>query len=157
MYRFNKHRITGFLLVVLVVMMLPSCAYATVLTFTVPAGRQTIRPISLSVDDHVVIKVSVVGNEGDNTLDFSLNYPNGTVKMAFFQSGSVDYPFVCEVDGQYTLNFSNVAYAHDKLVSLDYEIDHYILGMPQMFFLAIIIAVLCVAAVAVFILMGRQH
>jgi len=157
MYSFNKHRTTSLLLTILIATMLLSCAYATVLTFTVPAGEETTKPLGLSIDDHVIIKISVIGNGGDNTLDFSLNYPNGTVKRAFFQSGSIDYPFVCDLEGQYTLNFSNVAYAHGKLVSVDYEIEHYILGMPQTFFLTIVIAVVCVAAVAVFILMGKPH
>ena len=157
MHPFNKHQTTSTLLAILVATMLLSCAYATVMTLNVPAGEETTRLIGLSIDDHVIIKVRVVGSDGDNTLDFSLNYPNGTVKMAFFQSGSIDYPFVCEVEGQYTMNFSNVAYAHAKQVTVDYEIDHYILGMPQMFFLTIIIAIMCVAAVAVFILMGRQR
>ena len=153
-----KYRwIAGSLLSVLVATMLLASVYATVSSFTVNAGETTTRPLDLSVDDHVVVKVSVLGDEGDSTIDFYIAYPNGTVMQAFGQTGNVNYPFVCDVEGRYTLNFSNTVSSHNKFVTLDYEIDHYILGMPQMFFLVMIIGVLCVAAVAVFILMGRQH
>lgn len=55
------------------------------------------------------------------------------------------------------MHFSNTDSLEDKLVTLDYEIEHYIFGMPQMLFLAIIIVLVCIAAVAAFILMGKQH
>jgi hypothetical protein len=137
--------------------LLLSTTLATVTVFDVQAGQAVQTQLSLAVDDHVVIKVSVLGDEGESTLDFFLNYPDGTVMRAFPQTGSVDYPFVCTVEGQYTLNFSDVAYTHNKHITLDYEVEHYIFGMPQMFFLAVIVAIMCVAAVAVYVLMGRQH
>lgn len=55
------------------------------------------------------------------------------------------------------MHFSNSASSEDRLVSLDYEVQHYILGMPQMLFLTAVIVVVCVAAVAVFILMGKPR
>ena len=56
----------------------------------------------------------------------------------------------------YTLHFSNVASAEDRLVTLDYEVTSYIFGMPQTLFLVLIACVLCVGAVAVFILMSKH-
>jgi len=47
--------------------------------------------------------------------------------------------------------------SEDKLVTLDYEIQHYIFGIPQMLFLTIIIVLISVAAVATFILMEKPH
>lgn len=54
-------------------------------------------------------------------------------------------------------SFPTFGSSEDKLVSLDYEVQHYIFGMPQMLFLTIIIVLVCVAAVAVFILMGKPR
>lgn len=78
-------------------------------------------------------------------------------KAAFDNVGNINYGFVCDEEGKYLMHFSNVGSSEDKLVSLDYEIQHHVFGMPQMLFLTIIIVVVCVAAVAVFILMGNQH
>jgi hypothetical protein len=82
-------------------------------------------------------------------------YPNGTAKD-FGMEGDFHYSFVCDAEGEYFLLFLNPS-SGEKLVALDYEIDHYIFGIPQMLFLAIIIAVICVAAVAVFIFMGKPR
>ncbi len=155
----NRRCFAGFLLASLVAMMFLPPAYARTMTLNVAAGEEKSEPLNLSVDDHVVMKVSVIGLGGgsENVLDFSLCNPDGTVKKSFVGTGSVDYSFICEVDGTYAMNFSNVAYPHDKQVTLNYEIEHYIFGMPQMFFLTIVIAILCVAAVAVFIFMGKPH
>jgi len=45
----------------------------------------------------------------------------------------------------------------DKLVTLDYEVEHYIFCIPQMVFLTIIIAIICIIAVATFILQSKTH
>jgi hypothetical protein len=140
--------VTSFLTVV-------SIASATVMNFPVHAVEEV--RLNLVVEDHVVMKFTVVGAWNDNTLDFWLAYPNGTVKLAFNNIGNVDYSFVCDKDGEYVLHFSNPSPTVDKQVSLDYEVQHYILGMPQMLFLTIIIVGVCVAAVGVFILMGKPR
>jgi hypothetical protein len=41
-------------------------------------------------------------------------------------------------------------------VALNYEIDHYIFGIPQMLFMALIIVLACVGGVAAFVLLGRK-
>ncbi len=47
--------------------------------------------------------------------------------------------------------------SENKLVTSDYEIQHYIFGIPQMLFLTTIIVLVSVTAVATFILMGKPH
>jgi len=79
------------------------------------------------------------------------------VKVEYSKVGTVSYPFVCDEAGEYFLHFSNTDTSEDKLVTLDYEIQHYIFGIPQMLFLTIIIVLVSVAAVATFILMGKPH
>jgi hypothetical protein len=130
-------------------------AEATAMNFTVPAGEEITKIINLSIDDHVVIKFTVIG-QTEHTLNFSITYPNGTVQ-AFGKTGDFSYPFVCNQEGQHILNFSNTDSLEDKLVTLDYEVDHYILGMPQMLFLTILIVLVCIAAVAAFIFMGKPR
>ena len=145
------------LLVAIASPVLCQAAYATTLNITVHGGEEVTRPLTLAVEDRVAIKFTVVGGQSGNTLDFRLTYPNGTAKATFDNVGNVNYGFICDEEGEYAMHFSNVGSSEDKLVSLDYEVQHYIFGMPQMLFLTIIIVLVCVAAVAVFILIGKPH
>jgi len=128
-------------------------AQATVSTFTVGSGKIVTQPLNLAVEDHVVIKVTVVGQS--DSLGFSIICPNGTVRD-FGKIGYFSFSFVCTEDGDYILRFSNLE-SSEKLVTLNYEIQHYIFGIPQMLFLVIIIVVVCAAAIAVFIFMGKPR
>lgn len=130
-------------------------AEATAMDFTVHGGDEVTKSLSLAVDDHVLITFTVVG-ASESSIHFYMTYPNGTEKD-FGDVGDLNYGFVCHAEGEYVLHFSDVGSSEDKLVTLDYEIDHYIFGIPQMLFLAIIIAIVCVIAVAVFIFMGNPH
>ncbi len=130
---------------------------ATVASFTVQAGKEITRLLSLAVEDHVAIKFAVVGGQGGSTLDFWITCPNGTNKAINLDVGNLDYRFVCDKEGEYVMHFSNDGSFEDMFVSLDYEIQHYILGMPQMLFLTMAVVLVCVAAVAVFILMGKRY
>jgi hypothetical protein len=130
-------------------------ALATSVSFTVHGGEEVTRVLKLSVEDHVFVSFTVIGASG-STIHFYLVYPNGTVRD-FGNVGDFHYTFVCDVDGNYVLHFSNLGSSVDKLVTLDYEIEHYIFGIPQMLFLAIVIAVICVIAVASFVFLSKTH
>lgn len=131
-------------------------AAATVLNPTVGPGEEETRTLNLAVDDHVLITFTVVGGHDESTLDFFITCPNGT-ELDFGETGTFSYSFVCDLEGEYVLHFSNVDYSEEKSVTGDYEIEHYILGMPQMLFLTIVIVLVCLAAVAAFILMGKPR
>jgi hypothetical protein len=131
--------------------------FSTTGDFPIPGGEEKTIPISLQVDDHVLIKFSVAYGNGDNFVDFYVNCPNGTRIMYNPNSAGASYSFVCDSGGNYIIHISNKGSTAEVWVALDYEIDHYILGMPQMLFLAILIALICVVAVAVFVLTGRSR
>jgi hypothetical protein len=129
---------------------------ATVDTIAVPAGGHETKMLSLAVDDRVAIRFTVVGAGSDNALDFWIVCPNGTM-IAASSNGVFTYAFVCDKEGSYTLHFSNPATSVEKLVSLNYEVQHYIFGMPQMLFMVIVIVGVSVAAVSVFVFMGKPR
>jgi len=129
-------------------------ARAAVTSFTVPRGEEMTKSISLVVEDHVLVKITVVGQTG-STLDFCITDPDENVKAEYNDTGNVNYCFVCDEAGEYVLHFSNTDTSEDKLVTLDIEIQHYIFGIPQMLFLTIIIVLVCLCAVATFVLMGN--
>jgi len=145
-----------FLFIAIVLAILVQPAGATAVSFTVPKGEEITKSISLVVEDHVLVKFTVVGQTA-NTLDFCITDPHEAVKVEYSNVGTVSYPLVCDEAGEYILHFSNAGTSEDKLVTLDYEISHYIFGIPQMLFLTTIIVLVSVAAVATFILMGKPH
>jgi len=151
-----KKELIRFLFIVMVFSILVQLAEATTLNFTVPKGEEKTMSLSLEVEDHVSIKLAVVGQTG-STLDFCITGPHGNVIVEYSNRGSVDYRFVCDEAGEYVLHFSNTDTSEDKLVVLNYEVQHYIFGIPQMLFLTIIIVLVCMGAVAVFILMGKPR
>lgn len=152
MIRFRK-LLVRFFFVAIIISIIVQLADATSMNFTVHGGEEATKSIYLYVNDRVLIRFIVVG-QSDNNLNFHISFPTGTVED-FGEIGNFDYSFICNVEGTYVLSFSNINSSEDKLVTLYYENQHYIFGIPQMFFLAIIISIICVAAVAVFILMGR--
>jgi hypothetical protein len=129
-------------------------SHATTTGFTLKGGEELTHPINLIVEDRVLIQFKVIG-ETSNTLSFSISFPNGTVKE-FGESGDFSYSFICDAEGEYTLNFTNNDQTENKLVTLNYEIDHYIFGMPQMLFMVIVIAVISVVGVAVFVGLSKK-
>jgi len=150
-----KKHLTRSLLAAAIVLLLVPTARATAESFTVRAGQEETKTLSLVVEDHVQIRFTVTG-QATNVMDFYITDPHGNVMETFGNTGNLNCAFVCSQEGEYRLHFSNVASTEDKLVSLDYEVQHYIFGMQQTLFLTLIVVGICVAAIAVFILMSKH-
>ena len=151
-----RMRLTFIFLGVLAALLLTPIAMATAMSFTVQAGQEVTKTLNLAVDDHVQIRFTVTG-QTTSALGFYVTDPAGNVKVTFGIIGNLNYAFVCSEQGEYGLHFSNIGSTEDKLVSLDYEVEHYMFGMPQMLFLTLIVVGICVVMVAVFILIGKTR
>ena len=138
------------------IVLLISSVKATAMSFTVPAGQVEIKTLSLDVEDHVTITFTVTG-QAMSGLDFYILDPQGNVQKDFSNASYVNYQFVCSEEGEYKLYFSNAGSTEDELVSLDYEVQQYIFGMPQMLFLTLIVVGICMAMVALFVFMGKPR
>jgi len=151
----TRKYLTFSLLATTIVLILVPAVIAAAQSFTVRAGREETISLSLAVDDHVQMFFTVTG-QTSNALDFYIADSRGNIMKDFGATDNVNYAFVCSQEGEYKLHFSNVVSAGDKLVSLDYEVQHYIFGMEQNLFLTLIIVGLCVTMVAVYILMSKR-
>ena len=129
-----------------------SC-HAVMTSLTVKSEDEFICPLNLVLEDRVSIQYKTVGGK-TNGLQFSMKFPNGTVRD-FGTSGDFTYTFVCDAEGEYLLDFAN-SDELDMLLTLEYEIEHYIFGMPQMLFMVALIAVISLAGVAAFIGLSRK-
>jgi len=126
--------------------------WATTLSITVPAGEQVDQIIDLKVDDHVRIQFNVLG-EDNSYISFSIVYPNST-EVNFSEVGVFSYNFISDTKGECKLFFVNNDLAENKLITLNYEVESYLFGMPQTQFLLIFIAVICVMMIAFYSLLS---
>ena len=126
--------------------------WATTLSITVPAGEQVDQIIDLKVDDHVRIQFNVLG-EDNSYISFSIVYPNST-EVNFSEVGVFSYNFISDTKGECKLFFVNNDMAENKLITLNYEVESYLFGMPQTQFLLIFIAVICVMMIAFYSLLS---
>jgi len=152
--RLDRRVCAFFLILIPVIFIFAGTASATIARLTVQDDKEEIYPIKLANEDRVLIQFTVIG-QSKNTLQFSIAFPNGTV-IDYGEIGVFHLSFISTFEGQCLLNFTNNDLGDSKQVTLDYEIDHYTFGMPQMLFMTILIAVVCVAGVAVFIGLSRK-
>ena len=129
-------------------------AHATTENFTVPPESEVTRSLSLHENDRVSIGFSVVG-ESANGLNFYVTDPNGDTVLRHEGVGQKSLSFLVEMAGTYILHFENSHSSGDKMVTLNYDIEHLIMGMPQTMFLVLIIVGVLVVAIATFTLMGK--
>ena len=152
MTRFKKLLIYSFLVTIIISVIIPS-VQAKALKFTVPRSAEWTEFLELAVDDRVTITFTVVG-QIDSSVHFYITYPNGT-ESDFGEQGHLEHRFVCVAEGECILHFDNQDPSEDKLVTLNYEVHHYLFGMPRMLFLAMVIVLILQAAVAAFAQLGK--
>ena len=154
-------RVPSFILVILVLLaVFTRVGQAMVTTLTVKGGEEVTYAVNLVAEDRVLIQFSAVAEssvgEASNTVHSWVVSPDNVTLRDFGEVGQASFSFVCEVEGEYTMHFVNNDLTSDKRVTLNYEIDHYIFGMPQMLFMALIIVLACVGGVAAFVMLGRK-
>ena len=86
---------------------------------------------------------------------FSLVFPNSTV-ISVGDVGQYSTSFTSDVGGTCELNFDNSNSSTPVFVALNYEVDHYILGIPEMIFVLAAIVVLLMVIVTGYIIMSKH-
>ena len=126
---------------------------ASTMSVTVSGGEEISQNIGLEVDDQLVIQFKVIGQK-NSLISFSITYPNST-QISYGEISEYSQTLLCDETGEYTLNFINNDVSESKLVSLNYNVEHYVFGIPKLFFFAIIIAVICLTMIAAIAYMGK--
>jgi hypothetical protein len=127
--------------------------FASVQSYTVGAGQEVVCKISVSSGDKVHFSFVTAGDES-NMLSFSVVFPNSSSKD-FGKVGQCSSSFVSNVKGSCDLHFVNNDSSQAVVVTVSYEVEHFIFGMPQMLFLLALITVLLLAVVAGYVIMGK--
>jgi hypothetical protein len=122
-------------------------------SLSIQAGEEIVRNISVSAEDQVRIAFTVLSDSSSN-FRFYIVFPNGTTGD---YGGATNYNvnFVSDVGGECELHFDNTNSSSSQLVTLNYEIEHYYFGIPEIPFLIIVIVFLLLCIVAGYIIMGK--
>jgi len=123
--------------------------------FNLAPGNQTAYKIAVSSGDRVQVTFTAIGDDS-NSLFFSIVFPNSTVANL----GNVDQysaSFRSNVGGTCELCFNNTSSSETIFVGLNYEVDHYILGIPEMIFVLGAIVVLLMAFVGGYVIMSKRN
>jgi len=102
--------------------------------------KEHIVTLSLKETDSVRGSFSVVSDD-ETGVNFFVTDPQNRTILRNSNVKQKSFSFVAEVTGNYQLHFDNsVSSVHRKTVALNYNITHYIMGMPQEQFLFLVIA-----------------
>ena len=141
------------ILVLILITIIISVGHASTESVSIKPSDDFIQSIELAEGDQVSLTFSVLG-PAPNTLHFYVLLPNGTtIDYGIGSQGSVS--FSTDVEGKCLLHFENSDSSDVQLLTLDYTVEHYILGLSTLLFVLLAIAVLLVFVVAGYIVMGK--
>ncbi len=141
------------LLLVFSVASLIGLATATTESLNVQAGKELVRTIDLAAEDRILTTFTVIGQTSD-VLHFWIVFPNATPRD-YGEISQCRISFTSEVEGEFELHFNNINSSSTQLVTLNYEVEHYYFGIPQVPFLMLVIILLLLAIVAGYVIMGK--
>ena len=127
--------------------------HATTESFNVDAGKEFVCKIDVASGDRVQLTFVTTG-QASIDLRFSLVFPNSTV-ISVGEVSQYSTSFTSDAGGTCELHFDNSNSSDPVFVAFNYEVDHYILGMPEMIFVLVAIAVLLMVIVTGYIIMGK--
>ena len=122
-------------------------------SINIKPGSEFEQILNLELEDHVLIQIKTLGVSSNN-FSSKLFLPNGSL-IEFGEEKQIDYSFICEIEGQYILKFFNNDTQNDTLITLNYEIQNYVFGMPKMLFLTLMIVGICLVGVVIFVFLGK--
>jgi hypothetical protein len=126
---------------------------ATTESLNVEAGKELVCKIDAASQDRVQLTFVTTGQASSN-LSFSIMFPNLTV-VSLGELDQYSTRFTSNVQGTCELHFDNTNSSENEFVALNYNVDHYILGIPEMIFVIAAIAVLLMVIVSGYIIMGK--
>jgi 23S rRNA U2552 (ribose-2'-O)-methylase RlmE/FtsJ len=88
----------------------------------------------------------------DTGVDFSVIDPSNQTTIVHSNTKQKSFSFIAEMTGNYDLHFDNVVYSdYAKTVTLNYNVTHYIMGLPQEQFLLVVIAIVALIGVVIYV------
>lgn len=148
-----QKKLLPLLLVIGLVTVLTNVAQAATESINVDAEKEVIRTVDLASGDFLSLSFTVTGPE-PSKLHFYAILPNGNTSD-YGNTSRFSIDFSTEVEGECHLHFDNTNSQSTQLITLNYDVVHYIFGIPQMIFLLIAITILLLFVVGGYIIMGK--
>lgn len=155
MIRLKTNWFAIFSLLALFCSLLTSVVLATAETFSVSAGQTVVKSIDLNAEDEVSGRITIVGTDESNDINFTVTGPNGQVISPTMKVIVNNFKFSASEKGTYRLVFGNTQSTVDKNVSLNYDVRHYWFGLPQEFVLMLIIVFVGVLGLVIYAMMSK--
>ena len=133
---------------------LTGLAQAKTESINVEPGKDLNQTIDLVTGDRTSLSFTVLGSSSPITIHFYIVLPNGTISD-HGEISQFTFGFFTEVEGECQLHFDNGNSSDTKLVTLNYEVEHHVFGIPQLFFLLVAITLLLLCVAAGYIVMGK--
>ena len=147
------NRLTCLLVIFTLLITTIAVVQAATESLNVQAGEESIRKIAMSAEDHIRITFTVL-SQSSSSFRFWIVFPNGTTRD-YDESTNYNISFASDAQGECELHFDNTNSSNAQLVTLNYEIEHYYFGIPEIPFLIIVIGILLLCIVAGYIIMGK--
>jgi len=123
-------------------------------TIYVDAGQEIVENISLNADDEVSGRISVIGGSSDG-INFYITDPDGKIVAQHKNATVKDFRFTAAKEGTYKLHFDNSLSTDRKTVTFNYDVRHFIFGIPQEDFLVFIVMIVALIGLVLFVAMSR--
>lgn len=149
-----KHLIRVLIALSILNCLLTSSAQAYSGNFIVKAVDRVVKTLDLNEGDRVSGRFVVVSHE--SIINFSILDANQNPILSYKNVGSRSFQFTVLESGVYTLQFENLFSEEAKQVTLNYDVQHYILGFPQEYVLLFVVVGLALVAVAVFAILSPK-
>ena len=120
-------------------------------SFELQPLKDRIFTLNLKETDSVSGSFSVVSNDQTGINFFVIDPYNNTI-LQYDNVSYRDFSFIAESDGSYQMRFDNsLSSAYSKMISANYNVTHYIFGIPQEQFLFILIAIVALIGIVLFV------
>jgi len=118
--------------------------------FVVQPEKEHVITLSLQETDSVSGSFSVVSDD-DTGIDFYVVDALNDTVLRHTNVKHQSFSFTAEATGDYQLHFDNsVSSNYEKTVALNYNVTHYIMGMPQEQFLFLVVAAVALIGIMLY-------
>ncbi len=125
-------------------------------TIYVEAEQELVENVDLKVDDEISGRISVVGEFNDDKIDFNITDPDGKAVVPNERVSVKDFRFTASREGTYKIHFDNSFSTERKTVTFNYDVRHYIFGIPQEDFLVYMVMIIAIIGLLLFGAMSRH-
>lgn len=108
--------------------------------------------VNLNEGDEVSGRITIVGS----AINFSISDPDGTIIKSYTVSHPTDFRFSAVKTGTHRFYLENLFSEERKVVTLNYNVQHYMFGFPQEFILLFAIVGIALVGIVVFVALSPK-